>query len=234
MARYCDPDANVQSGERFAEQSILNTPLPRLSTDSIGGLSSPTVNWNHTRLRLQNLVFCRANACSDRKVMQLAGLLNPYRGILSNVDIGTVAFPEQFREATIYRCLDGVGDLETLLRGIGPEPTPLSAEYPDLASLVNSSRMTNEAWKCVKATALFSPVHLMNVVTKARQTALTLCLECESKGIELRWLGNEDDESGSYRQWLRTLRDENAKEAIRTVWTGLRKALFAAVEHYGS
>ena len=163
-----------------------------------------------------------------------ASLLNPYRGILSNVDIGTVAFPEQFREATIYRCLDGVGDLETLLRGIGPEPTPLSAEYPDLASLVNSSRMTNEAWKCVKATALFSPVHLMNIVTKARQTALTLCLECESKGIELRWLGNEDDESGSYRQWLRTLRDENAKEAIRTVWTGLRKALFAAVEHYGS
>ena len=75
VARYCDPDANVQSGERFAEQSMLNTPLPRLSTDSIGGLSSPTVNWNHTRLRLQNLVFCGANACSDRKVMQLAGLL---------------------------------------------------------------------------------------------------------------------------------------------------------------
>ena len=50
-------------------------PLPRLSTDSIGGLSSPTVNWNHTRLRLQNLVFCGANACSDRKVMQLAGVL---------------------------------------------------------------------------------------------------------------------------------------------------------------
>ena len=59
VARYCDPDANVQSGERFAEQSMLNTPLPRLSTDSIGGLSSPTVNWNHTRLRLQNLVFWR-------------------------------------------------------------------------------------------------------------------------------------------------------------------------------
>ena len=75
MARYCDPDANVQSGERFAEQSMLNTPLPRLWTDSIGGLSSPTVNWNHTRLRLQNLVFCGANACSDRKVMQLAGHL---------------------------------------------------------------------------------------------------------------------------------------------------------------
>ena len=55
---------------------MLNTPLPRLSTDSIGGLSSPTVNWNHTRLRLQNLVFCGANACSDRKVMQLAGYLS--------------------------------------------------------------------------------------------------------------------------------------------------------------
>ena len=54
---------------------MLNTPLPRLLTDSIGGLSSPTVNWSHTRLRLPNLVFCGANACSDRKVMQLAGFL---------------------------------------------------------------------------------------------------------------------------------------------------------------
>ena len=85
VARYCDPDANVQSGKRFAEQSMLNTPLPRLSTDSIGGLSSPTVNWNHTRLRLQNLVFCGANACSDRKVMQLAGL----RGAQDASDAGT-------------------------------------------------------------------------------------------------------------------------------------------------
>ena len=60
---------------RIAEQSMLNTSLARLSTGSVGGLSSPTVNLNRTRLRLQNLVFYRANACSDRKVMQLAGLL---------------------------------------------------------------------------------------------------------------------------------------------------------------
>ena len=53
---------------------MLNTSLARLSTGSVGGLSSPTVNLNRTRLRLQNLVFYRANACSDRKVMQLAGL----------------------------------------------------------------------------------------------------------------------------------------------------------------
>ena len=73
MACCCDSDANVQSGERIAEQSMLNTSLARLSTGSVGGLSSPTVNLNRTRLRLQNLVFYRANACSDRKVMQLAG-----------------------------------------------------------------------------------------------------------------------------------------------------------------
>ena len=60
-------DAAASQGIRSLGQ------VPRLSTDSIGGLSSPTVNWNHTRLRLQNLVFCGANACSDRKVMQLAG-----------------------------------------------------------------------------------------------------------------------------------------------------------------
>ena len=55
---------------------MLNTSLPRLSTGGVGGLSSPTVNLNRTRLRLENLVFYGANACSDRKVMQLAGVLN--------------------------------------------------------------------------------------------------------------------------------------------------------------
>ena len=70
-------------------------PSPRLSTDSIGAATTrpiivlfhePTdrtlaasLNWNHTRLRLQNLVFCGANACSDRKVMQLAGLCSTRR-----------------------------------------------------------------------------------------------------------------------------------------------------------
>ena len=52
-----------------------NTPLPRLSPIASVAYPHQTVNWNHTRLRLQNLVFCGANACSDRKVMQLAGQL---------------------------------------------------------------------------------------------------------------------------------------------------------------
>ena len=68
----------------------------------------------------------------------------------------------------------------------------------------------------------------MGIVTKARQTALTLCLECESKGIELRWLGNEADDKGDYGDWLRILRTENTKEGIKAVWTVIRTALFAA------
>ena len=68
----------------------------------------------------------------------------------------------------------------------------------------------------------------MEVVTTARQTALTLCLECEGKDIELRWLGNEADDAGGYRKWLETLRDENTKEGIRAVWAGLRAVLFTA------
>ena len=72
---------------------MLNAPLPRLSTDSIGGLSSPTVNWNHTRLRLQNLVFCGANACSDRKVMQLAGIFSNFPPSIMNVPIFAWTLP---------------------------------------------------------------------------------------------------------------------------------------------
>ena len=132
MARYCDPDANVQSGERFAEQSMLDTPLPRLSTDSIGGLSSPTVNWNHTRLRLQNLVFCGANACSDRKVMQLAGryfggdMARPNRAAL---DPGFYLF-HAYIDLLFERWLmehgpERVTSTKTYLRATQPDSVPL-------------------------------------------------------------------------------------------------------------
>ena len=103
----------------------------------------------------------------------------------------------------------------------------MGVEHPDLAYLVNVGPLLGEGWTCTHATGQFSPMHLMNVITKARQTALTLCLECESAGIELRWLGNEADETGDYREWLRTLRDENTREGIRAVWAGVRAALFA-------
>ena len=59
---------------------MLNTPLPRLSTDSIGGLSSPTGELEpHASTAPKTSCSAGANACSDRKVMQLAGTLSARR-----------------------------------------------------------------------------------------------------------------------------------------------------------
>lgn len=161
----------------------------------------------------------------------VATLQNGVGRIQPNVHVGTVALPEQHRRsATTYRCRDAVGDLEVLLaekKGVGVGE-PMGVEHPDLAQLVNAGSLVNKGWTCTHADAQFAPIHLMNVVTKARQTALTLCLECESNGIELHWLGNEGDETEEYRRFLQTLRDENTREGIRSVWSVIRAALFAA------
>lgn len=159
----------------------------------------------------------------------VADLHNQFQGHLRNVHVGAIALPEpQQQQATTYHCRDGVGELDALLlRGKGKRQ-PLGVEHPNLAAMVNRGPALGEGWICTHASAQFSPVHLMGIVTKARQTALTLCLECESKGIELRWLGNEADDKGDYGDWLRILRTENTKEGIKAVWTVIRTALFAA------
>ena len=154
-------------------------------------------------------------------------LHNPYQGFFPNVDLGPAAIPEQFRQqATSYRCRDGVGDLETMLSVAKRQSQTFAVEHPQLAHMINAGGLVAEGWTCTQASAQFSPVHLMNIVTKARQTALTLCLECESAGVELHWLGGESDPTEQHSAWLRTLRDENTKEAIKAVWFAIRKALF--------
>ena len=159
----------------------------------------------------------------------VATLHNLAVGVMPNVHVGTLALPEQHRQsATTYRCRDAVGDLEVLLADKSGMGEPMGVEHPELAQLVNAGPLVSEGWACTRADAQFSPIHLMNVITQARQTALTLCLECESNGIELHWLGNEADETEEYRRFLQTLRDENTREGIRAVWSVIRAALFAA------
>ena len=54
--------------------NIPSTALRRFTTDWTGGLTSPAVNSIRTPMRHEYPVFCGANACSGRNVLQLAGL----------------------------------------------------------------------------------------------------------------------------------------------------------------
>ena len=76
VALCSDSDANVQSGAHVVEQSMVSTSLLRFLPSSACGLSSPTVNLSRTHPWLGDLLFYRTNACSGRKAMQLASLLN--------------------------------------------------------------------------------------------------------------------------------------------------------------
>ena len=50
VAGNCDPDTNVKSVERFAEQFVVSTSFPRLSTGTVGGLSSPVDGYVKARV----------------------------------------------------------------------------------------------------------------------------------------------------------------------------------------
>ena len=153
-----------------------------------------------------------------------ASLHNPRQGFLHSVHVGDFAIGEKHREkATTYNCRDGVGEIERLLSDQGGDDKnrPMGVEHPNLAQLINNGPMIRGGWICTHATAEFSPVHLMAVVNRARQTALKLCLECEEKEITLLY---ESDESTSKERkaWKETLKQEGTKIIIQSGWDAVR------------
>ena len=121
----------------------------------------------------------------------VASLHNPMQGFIQNTHVGDFAIASEHREeATTHRCRQGIGQIENLLHS--NEGEPLSVEHPNLAMLINRGPMLQRGWTCTHATAQFSPQHLRTIVNNARQTALKLCLECESRGVSLQY-GSADD-----------------------------------------
>ena len=119
----------------------------------------------------------------------VASLHNPYQGFMPNVHVGALAIPEEYRkDATFYHCRDSIGRVESMLsKKEGGDEGGFGVEHPNLAQYINIGPMVDGVWTCTHAHANFSPGHLRAIVTKARQSALSLCLECEKNGIDLQW-----------------------------------------------
>ena len=147
-------------------------------------------------------------------------LHNPVQGLIKNALLGDMAINHEYREkVTRFHCRSGIGELEAIVTA-RKDQTPLGAEHPNLAELINREPRASPGWVCVEARATFSPLHIMGVVNKARQTALNLCLECESRGIALEYYdGSTESNSENRDSWLKTLKDEGTKIIIRDAWT---------------
>jgi hypothetical protein len=158
----------------------------------------------------------------------VASLYNPYQAYIPRAH---VPIAKEYREgATIYRCRDGVGQVESVLAAnSGAEP--VGVEHPNLSRIVNAS--LQRPWTCVQASAEFSPLHLKQIVDKARQTALKLCLECEKKSIVLQHYGGDDTPSRKRRAWTARLSEEATKLAIRDAWVSVRDGIIDAASSMG-
>ena len=152
------------------------------------------------------------------KLSIVGDLHNPSQGVERDIHLGDLSIPDQYRaEVTTYPCRSGVGNLERMLANQQSDDGHWAVEHPNLAAFVNAGPLLDPGSECTRATAKFSILHLEEVVSRARQTALTLCLECEAKGVELQWA--PDDASNAERgEWRNTLRQEGTKEAVKAAW----------------
>lgn len=162
------------------------------------------------------------------KLTIVATLHNPMQGAIRDAHLGDFAINENQREAaTTFFCRDGVGNLEAMLtahetRGGGGT---FGAEHRNLTALINSGPVVGKGWSCTHAMAQFSPANISKVVNTARQTALTLCLECEKNGIDLQWGVSENTNSPERTTWINILKEEGTRAIIRDTWSAIRGAL---------
>ena len=154
---------------------------------------------------------------------------NPMQGFMTDVQLGDFAVAEEHREyATTFHCRQGVAVIEASLGDDKDGSGNFGIEVPNLVALINSGPMRSHVWTCTHADARFSKVRLQDVVNRARQTALGLCLKCEEDGVELHWSGGAEATQEERTQWRSTLRDEGTKVVLRAAWETLREAVFGA------
>ena len=153
-----------------------------------------------------------------------ANLVNPIGTAMMGVHMGELAIEEQHRKTvTICYCRDGIEQIEGMLSEVRNQI--LGVEHPNLTQLINAGPMIGKGWTCTHATAEFSPIHLRTIISKARQTALGFCLECERNGVDLRWGDDDQTEPGERAKWLSKIKEEGTKLILRTAWESTWKSL---------
>ena len=146
-----------------------------------------------------------------------ANLVNPIGRAMMGVHMGDLAIEEQHRKTvTICYCRDGIEQIEGMLSE--ERKQILGVEHPNLAQLINAGPMIEKGWTCTHAIAEFSPIHLRTIVSKARQTALGFCLECEKNDVDLRWGDDEHTAPGERSKFLEMIKAEGTKLILRTAW----------------
>ena len=150
----------------------------------------------------------------------VGSVYNPVQGFFSNVDISHLALPKEVKEGIEnYKCRQGISEIEELLKD---NKSTFQVAYPNLVPLINMSN-DSPGWQCVQASAQLGDGHLISVVSKARQIALRLCLECEKNGVELKW--NDGEASGKEQsKWREILKQNTVRDTIRDVAIGTIKS----------
>lgn len=154
------------------------------------------------------------------KLSIVGNMYNPVQGVIPGFHLGDLSIAKQHRDkATTYYCRDGVGEIERMIQS--DDDQECAVESGNLATLINMGPTIKKGWICTQAWAQFSVFHLETVVSKARQTALKLCLECEVRGIELQCMPNDADEV-ERKKWRTVLREEGTKVAMRAAWETIK------------
>ena len=155
-----------------------------------------------------------------------ANLHNPYQGYMNKVHVGDLSIDKEIREkVTTFYCLEGIWQIEEMLSS--QEDSIFGAEHPNLAQMINASEsLLSDGWICTHATAEFSPMRLKNVVNHARQTALKFCLECEKKGIDLRWV-DDDTVPEDRAKWIEMIKEEGTKTVLKSIWDSVWMSLMS-------
>ena len=154
-----------------------------------------------------------------------ATLHNSSQGYIQNVHVGDLSIDEELREkVTTFYCLEGIWQIEDML--YNSEGQIFGAEHPNLAQIINLSQNNiADGWICTHATAEYTPMRLHQVVNYARQTALKFCLECEKKGIELRWENDDDIASEDRTEWIEMIKEEGTKTILKSICDTVLKGL---------
>ena len=158
------------------------------------------------------------------KATIVGNLYNPAQAFMREAHLGDFAIDEKLREkATTFECRQGVGVIEASLEDDTDGDGTFAIELPNLAMLINTGPMRSKAWTCTHASARFSKARLQEVVNRARQTALGLCLQCEEQGIELHWSEGNDTTREERAKWRDTLREEGTRVALKAAWETFQK-----------
>ena len=131
------------------------------------------------------------------------------------VDLSTYV-PSQFKEVLTHECRTGIKTIEEM---VGKKKTAgmIAVMRPGLAAMVNTKYKTAER-ECQRATAMFPDTALREIVEKARQRALTFCLDCEKEGLTFLATSGEGEQPEKRDQYLKTLAAEALRTGAKEIW----------------